>query len=164
MELQSYEVIAEIAVALAGFSGVAATLQRRAQHGFSERDRLALRQMLAWSGMALGFSLLPSALVAVGLSTEAALASCSGGLGLTMLVFSVFVLRRNRQVEHGGDRGPYPYLYAIVPLAVFAVIGALILNGLGVVALNPGIFQLGLLTCVGVGFTVFSAWLIYRVE
>ncbi len=114
--------------------------------------------------MALVFSLVPSALVETGVAVETTLVACSGALGLAMLLFSVFVLKRNRSVERTGDRGPYPYLYAVVPLAVFVEIGALLVTGLSVISLNPGIFQLGLLTCLGVGFIVFSAWLIYRVE
>ena len=92
---QSYEVIAEIAIALAGFSGVTATLQRRAHDGLNERDRLALHQMLVWSGLALAFSLLPAALVDSGISLERTQAACSLGLGSLMLAFMIFVLYRN---------------------------------------------------------------------
>jgi hypothetical protein len=164
MDGQSYEVIAEIAIALAGFSGVATALQRRAQDGFSERDRLALSQMLIWSGLALAFALLPGALVDSGISLDMAQRVCGFGLGLLMLAFSIFVLYRNRQIESAGDRGPFPYLYFTLPLAVFIEIGALLLNGVGLIGPNPGIFRLGLITCLSIGFIVFAGWLIYRIE
>lgn len=164
MDFQSHEVIAEISVALAGFSGMTAALQRRAQDGFTERDRLALRQMLTWSGLALVFSLLPAVLVELGISPEGTLAACSLGLGSLMLAFSFVVLSRNRRVERAGDRGPFPYLYLIIPIAVFIEIGALLSNGLGLIGPSLGVFQLGLVTCLLVGFIVFAAWLIYRVE
>ncbi len=164
MDGQSYEVIAEIAVTLAGFSGVAAALHRRSRDGFSERDSLALRQMLIWSGLALVFALLPSGLVDSGIPLERAQVVCSFGLGLLMLAFMIFVLYRTRQIARAGDRGRFPYLYLVVPIAVFTEIFALLLNGVGLVGPNPGIFRLGLITCISIGFIVFAAWLIDRIE
>jgi len=164
VDSQSYEIIAEISIALAGFSGMVAALQRRAQDGLTERDRLALRQMLAWSALAFTFSLLPAALIDLGVSHERTLTTCSLLLGLLMLAFSFFVLWRNHQVDRAGDRGPFPYLYLIVPVAVFAEIGALLLNSVGVIGPNPGVYRLGLITCLSLSFIVFTAWVIYRVE
>jgi len=40
---------------------------------------------------------------------------------------------------------------------VIAEIGALLLSGIGVVASNAGIYQLGLLTCLTIAFIVFAA-------
>ena len=61
-EESSLIVIAEIAAALAGFSGIAATFGRRADNPLSEVDRRRLNDLLSHSGIALFASLVPLAL------------------------------------------------------------------------------------------------------
>jgi hypothetical protein len=163
MNEPSYEIIAEVAIAIAGFSGVAGALERRTGPGFSERELLALRQVIGWSGLALLFSLLPSGLGDLGLSSMRVQAICSLALGALMLALSAAVLYRNRQIARAGDPGRFQLLYLTLPLPVIAEIGALFLNGVGAIGPSAGIYRLGLITCVAFAYFVFAAWLIYRV-
>ena len=71
METGGLDTIAEISVALAGFSGLAAAFRKRQFSEWTRRERLALWQILNWSVYTLFFALIPSAVLNLDIAQEA---------------------------------------------------------------------------------------------
>jgi hypothetical protein len=88
--------IAELAVALAGFSGVVVGLRGRAG-GLSPQDRFGMVHILSSSGAAMLFSMLPFALHAAGLEEATAWRATTLALGLFVLVASTLWLLAGRR-------------------------------------------------------------------
>ena len=77
--------IAELALGLAGFSGVVVGIQGARAGRLSRQDAFGLLHILSSSGAAMLFSLLPFALHEAGLSEAMAWTTTTLALGLTIL-------------------------------------------------------------------------------
>jgi hypothetical protein len=88
----------EVAIAIAGFSGIVAAVGRRGAGHWTAGDQLRLRILLTASGMSLVFAFLPFVLVDV---LEPA-RSWRLGSGLQALYFFGISIHRFRQASAGG--------------------------------------------------------------
>lgn len=89
----SYEfnyVVAELSLALAGFSGVIVGLGRSTAKSINRHDQFGLLHILLCSGFALIFSLLPVALPYAGLSVGSSHSIASALLACTMIFACAF--------------------------------------------------------------------------
>ena len=83
----------QVAIAIAGFSGIVAALDRRAAGHWTESDQLALRMLLTASSTTLIFAFLPFVLIDL-VSSQLTWRACSG-LFFIYLV-GITVLRRRQ--------------------------------------------------------------------
>ncbi len=145
--------IAELSVALAGFSGVVLGLRSARQGALSSHDRFGLMHILTGSGGAMLFALLPSALHAAGLEPELAERTATALLGAAFLVVAPIwgVLGRRTQPR-------FPMLFWS-----FVVSGALLGVALLVTSLwlpGPGtLLPLALMWLLGLAFAQFVVFL-----
>ena len=86
--------IAQVAVALVGFSGVVASLQVRANGSYSSEDAQLLRLLIERGMAALAFALLPALLGLLEISVHALWFSCSTLMAAYTLVSFLRLLRR----------------------------------------------------------------------
>ena len=130
--------IAEIAVALAGFTGVVAVLGSRRDHDWSPEERLQLRTLVETSLTALFLSFAPSVLGQVMASEAAVWRIANLLLGATHLAFiSRFFVRTQVAKPTGGQ---------LALLATgFSAIVAHFLAAAGLLPWYVAIFILGLL-------------------
>jgi hypothetical protein len=90
--------VIEVAIAIAGFSGIVAAVGRRGAEDWTEADQLRLRILLAASGGALGYAFLPFVLAdLVDLSVVWRLAS-----GLLAVHTTAITIHRIRQASTAG--------------------------------------------------------------
>ena len=76
-QAETFHVLAEVAVAFAGFASIAVLFRRRGDGEWSRRDAVRYRGMLVNSLSACAFALLPSILGAFGTPSTALWLSCS---------------------------------------------------------------------------------------
>ena len=91
--------VAELSLALAGFSGVIVGLGRSGAGSIDLHDRFGLLHILLCSGFALIFSLLPVALSYVGLSVGSAHSIASATLACTMIFACAFWMSTARTTK-----------------------------------------------------------------
>ena len=144
METGGLDTIAEISVALAGFSGLAAAFRKRQFSEWTRRERLGLWQILNWSVYTLFFALVPGALLNLDIPQEAIWRLMSATAFIAITVYAAALLVRSRRLTRGGEPAEgwaYP-LNSVV--GVSAAIGFLT-NATGVVEPGIGLYQLALL-------------------
>lgn len=146
--------IAEISVALAGFSAVVVGLRQTREGRWTRQDSFGVVHILASSGLAMVFSLLPLGLAAAGLSPSAAWTFTSFGLGLVVLVASLgWGLAARRTAPR------YPVLFWGFVASGVALGVALILGASGWLAPQGSLLPLALLWLLLVAFTQFASFL-----
>ena len=144
METGGLDVIAEISVALAGFSGLAAAFRKRQFSEWTRRERLALWQILNWSVFTLFFALVPSALLNLGIAQDTTWRLMSAIAFIAITVYAIALLVQSRRITRGGEPAKgwaYPLNSTV---GVFAAIGFLS-NTPRVVEAGIGLYQLALL-------------------
>ncbi len=133
MEGQSaLEIVAEVSVALAGFTGVVAAFGSRGGRGWTALDVLRFKMMLGTSLGALLFSLLPMALHHLGLTESTTWATSSALLLLFLVGNAVRDVRFSRTPEVRDDPAFSPLLGQIVGAIMIATTVLLTLNLIGV--------------------------------
>lgn len=138
--------VAEVAIALAGFSGVVAILGQRSSGEWSEPDWLRFAMLLAFSFGAVLFSLLPTLVLALGASEPAAWGISSGLLFVFLVTGYVIVVRRVSALGEVADREFPRAIGLTVGVISLPVLAMLALNALGVVFSREfGPFFLGVL-------------------
>jgi hypothetical protein len=139
--MQSYDTlqtIAEVAVALTGFSGVVVVLGTRGGSSWSKEDLVRLRTLVEPSLLALFGSFLPATIQLAGSSGPLTWRLSTGILGMLGLVTLIAFARRSHLIDTTvGQR----------VLMVISIIGlgALFLASAGVLVLYELIFVLGLI-------------------
>ena len=148
------EVLAEIAIALAGFSAIIVVFRRGSTTGSWEpEDVFRLRIMLQYSLSAAVFALLPAVGVEIGLHLSTVLRSLSLMLALLMLADIYIQLRA---VRHLPPRSLNPVLATVFVVVGVAVVAALVSNAAGMgLASESGIYL------AGVTWLVVSAGLMF---
>lgn len=146
--------IAEVSIALAGFTGVAVAL-RAGRGGLEEHDRLGLIHILAGSGLGIVFSLLPSIIHALGVSETASWRVATGGLGVSILAGSALWVAASRRVSPRFPRVFWGFVVAGVGLSI-ALIGA----ASPIFSIDGTLLPLGLLFCLMVAFSQFTTFLL----
>jgi hypothetical protein len=116
----SLETIAEISIALAGFSGLIAMVRSGPVHDWHPRVRLAFWISLDWSVTAVVLSLLPSLLNPLGLSSWSFL---NGVAGLVLISGLALMLRSHMKLNLEGAPTQNPWHWVVNTSII--VIGAL---------------------------------------
>ena len=147
--------IAELSLALAGFSGLVVGLRGMQTGEIQSQDRIGLSHILLSSGAALVFSLLPPVLVAAGIDTATAWKASS-------LALAVVILCATAAVANSARRTPPRSPWVFWPLLV---LGLGVGGGLGAVTLRPvsagaSLLPLALLWLLVVGFVQFAVFLV----
>lgn len=147
--------IAELSVALAGFSGVVVGL-RAGRGGDPPRQNLfGLLHILASSGAAMVFSLLPATLHAAGLDERIAWTTTSALLGTTVVVAAVLWAFATRATK---PRFPWVYWSFIASGIVLGLM--LLVSTTGWRAHEGSLLPLVLLWLLLVGFAQFATFLV----
>lgn len=130
--------IAQVSVALAGFTGVASALGRRRKNEWTPEERLQLRTLVETSLTAMFLSFAPGVLDLIVASESALWQLANLLLGATHLTFiTLFLLR---------TKGARPTIGQLVLLAIgFAVISGHFLAAVGLLPWYIAMFILGLL-------------------
>lgn len=120
--------LSEVAIALAGFSGVAAALNLHGQYTWSAREVRILWFLVMDSFFVLFFSLLPIPLDLAGWSQEMLWSVCSALLGSWFIIGNILAFKGEQKDRAASKSGHLPrimpILYAILVLAV--VIGVVL--------------------------------------
>jgi hypothetical protein len=122
--------IAEVGIAVAGFSGIVAVLGRRSEGDWSEADRLRLRLLLLVSFNTVLLSLLPMFLSAAGVVEEVWRAAS----GICLVYLLGIALYRVPQIARAREQSPREEtspLFLGLMVGLFATV--LVLQGVNVV-------------------------------
>ena len=95
---ESLSLVAELAVALAGFASLVTIIGRRRARDDAAIDAVRLRGMLEYSLLTAAFALLPLLPFHAGLSETATWRLCAAVFGATGGIYMVLVLRRLSQI------------------------------------------------------------------
>jgi hypothetical protein len=138
--------IAQISVALIGFSGLISVFSARAPVGLKPRDFSGLAMILASGAIPFIFALLPFPLHYLGLSESSVWGTCSAALALVAFLAAVIVAVVNRRLTLAGHPQRTPRTNRATQLCAGSLSGALALSALDVVLpRGPGIYLLALL-------------------
>lgn len=154
--------IAEISITLAGLSGIAAALRSSRIEHWPPRERLAFWLVLSTSLAAFFGSLIPPALVFLGIAEDSAWSVSCLILSLALLASISGALAQNRRLVRAGDHSPtplvwrllVPYLAVVATLLILSTWGVLLRSGLG-------IYYVGLVSFLVVACTAFVLFLRY---
>jgi len=150
-------IIAEIAIGLAGFSGLVAAFGQRPGHAWRGDQKVRIVFLVILSFGMITAALLPFALS--GISNAPALVwgipmVAYGLLALTLLGYWVVLSRRH------GFRLQFPLLSIGILVVAGGLQAAMILSGLGLLMpYSPALFLLGLLSVLVFGAAMFLALL-----
>ena len=143
MDTGELDVIAEISIALAGFSGLAAAFRSRMFSEWTPRERLGLWQILNWSVFTLLFALVPSALLNLGIPQEATWRSISAVAFFAITAYSLALLIQSRRLTRGGEPAK-GWAYPINTVLGFSAAIGFLINVAGVARPGIGLYQLAL--------------------
>jgi len=133
--------IAEISVALVGFSSIVVAIRGTNPNSWSQQDRVGLANVFAASVAALIGSLLPFPLQQLGLAEHQVWSASNAAFGLLLLSYLVFLLFRQR-----GTPPRVPFLFWLLVASGFLLGLALLLAAAGLVVLNgPGLLLVALM-------------------
>jgi hypothetical protein len=124
--------LAEVSIALTGFSGVVVFLGRRASGQWSESDQTRFWSLIESGLMALLMSLLPFAVRQLDSSTTMLWSVCSGVAAVPAVIGFVAWLRRARRAMLASDPEASPLLGIVAMTGWTAAIVALLLNAVGI--------------------------------
>ena len=150
MESQGFLVaIAQIAVALAGFSGLVVATRDASPKGWSPRDLWSLAWMFGASIGSLFLALLPSLLFFLRLRTEVVWMLASFLMAAFLVVFALTMALFSRRLSRLGERPRVRYFSTFATLLLF---GCGCLAGFGALGrfgqAAVGVFVLGLIACL----------------
>ena len=138
--------IIEVAIAIAGFAGIVAAIRHRDVTRWADGEQILLRMLLASSGTAVSFALLPAILFEVDLPEPAIWRA--GSISLLLWLFAAAALR-TRQLREIDSAPNFPQL---VPVGVVCSALLQILN-IYLEASWP--YLIGIFIIVVNGFTFF---------
>ena len=141
--------VAQIAVALAGFSGLVVATRGASPSGWSTRDTWSLAGMFGASIGALFLALLPSLLFFLRLPAEIVWMLASLFMAVFLVVFALTMAWFCRKLSKAGQPPRVPYFSTAATSLLFACgclagLGALGIFGQAVI----GVFVLGLMACL----------------
>jgi hypothetical protein len=140
--MAAFEILAEVAIGIAGFGSIAIALGRDGS-GWESGDFFRTSALLLTSLGALFLALLPIGLAETDLAPEWIWRGSSAAL-ITFIAVSSPVLYRLRQRHLSRDLWFGPALYAFIGTAIVGTVLAQLLNCLGLVfAPNPASFFFG---------------------
>jgi len=141
--------IAQIAVALAGFSGLVVATRGASPSGWSTRDTWSLAGMFGASIGALFLALLPSLLFFLRLSTEVVWMLASLLMAAFLVGFALTMAWFSRKLSRSGQP---PRVRYFVPAGTLMLLVCGCLAGLGALGMFgqavTGVFVLGLMACL----------------
>ena len=140
--------IAEIAVALIGFSGLIFVVRARDVTELETRDLSALAMIVSAGSIALAFSLLPLPLSHVGLSEPVFWRISSLLFGVTMVAAAGVFHFVNRRLVKSGHPERTPRLNRTALISAFLMGMLLALSASGAVPPGPALYLLGLVVCL----------------
>lgn len=138
------QLIAQLAVAVAGFSSVVVAYGRRHEQGWTVSDRIRLSLLVGDSLAVMFFALLPLVLQSYRPEPGWTWGLSSAALGLYVLTRGVMILPRVRGNVGTGGGSLHP---AVIALTAICLLGAVVLqalNLLGPKPFQPGLFVTGL--------------------
>ena len=151
----SLETIAEISIALAGFSGLIAMVRSGPVHDWHPRVRLAFWISLNWSIAAVTLSLLPSLLLPLGVTGWATL---NGIASLVLLIGLALMVYAHRQLNRDGfpTQNPWHWLanVSVIVVGALGTLTALVGSGDGA---GFEWFRFGTISCLLAAFPGFLA-------
>jgi hypothetical protein len=154
--------LAEIAVAIAGFSGIVAVFGARSAGQWSPDDRLRLAFLLICSLTVVFFSLLPFAMTALHLSGTVLWRAASGLLVIWLVLANVLALRSIARARPGFRSETRSWLKALVRTGDAAAVALLTYNVIWMA--EAGLFLLVLLWLLLQSVIMFAELLGYTVE
>lgn len=140
--------IAEIAVALIGFSGLIFVFRSRDITELEARDLSAIAMIVSAGALALTFALVPVPLSHLGLPEPTFWRLCSALFGVTLLGSVLVFALVNRRLARSGHAERTPVLNRVTPLLAFATAVLLLAAGLGALPPGPAVYLLGLVVCI----------------
>lgn len=162
MESQGFLVaIAQIAVALAGFSGLVVATREASPKGWTNRDIWSLAGMFGSSIASLFLALLPSLLFFLRFRTEVVWMLANLFMAGFLIAFALTMALFSRRLSRLGER---PRVRYVVTGAMFLLLGCGCLAGLGGLGrfgeAAVGVFILGLIVCLFVSALALVVFLI----
>jgi len=118
---------AEVAITLAGFSGIVAVLGRRGHGEWQPQERMRLTMLLASSFMAVFFAMLPIALLGLGLGEAGAWSVSSAILGACIAASHPMVSHFVRRMPGDAVASEFPRSLGAFVLVVSLLIALLLL-------------------------------------
>ena len=153
-ESNFYLSIAQISLALAGFTGVVVGLNRAEAGSMTAQDRIGLIHIMLSSGAALVFSLLPFAIESLGFGIGTTQRVTETLLGTVALAASLYWAKASKSVK---PRHPVPFW---ILLALGILIGAALLTtAIGAID-RLNFVPIALLWLLVVGFAQFFGFLV----
>ena len=144
--------IAEVAVAIAGFSSLVTVLGQRDRRAAVDIARL--RSMLIYSALAVLFALFPFAVNALGGNASVGWRISSAVFGVSLIAYARWVLRIIAELKSSG--APVFATRHLVRVIIWLTILVLFLNiFVSTPDLNAGLYLLGLLAVVSVAGFMF---------
>jgi hypothetical protein len=150
MESQAFLVaIAQIAVALAGFSGLVVATRGSSPSGWATRDIWGLAGMFGASLGALFLALLPIILFFLRIAPDVVWTVASAFMAVFMIVFAITMALSSRRLSRKGEP---PRVRYIVPSGLILLLSCGCLEALGALGrfgqAAEGVFVLGLVACL----------------
>ena len=135
--------LAEIGVAIAGFSGIVAVFGARSAGQWTPEDRLRLAFLLVCSLTVVFFSLLPFPMTALHLPVKALWRTASGLLAIWLILANFLALRSIARAQYRFQSKPRVWLKVVVRIGDAAAVGLLSYNVIWMA--EAGLFLLVLL-------------------
>ena len=145
--------IIEVAISLAGFSGIVAAVGRRGAGHWSNGEQLLLRILLTSSGAALLFAFLPFTMIDA-IDPFIVWRILSGLLATWLLGIGIY---RSRQGSAAGIRGRFGLRNPYYAIPSIAVVSLLTLNAIWLG--SSSLYVVGLLWITAIPFSTF-VWLL----
>ena len=150
------DVLAEIAIGLAGFSSVVVAFRRRGDAGgWTRGDALRFQVMLQGALAAALFAILPAAAMGLGISARVLWPSLSGLL-LTLMIGVTVLTARKILTMHFGSLSPMIAYFMFFSGGIVIIVQLLGITG-WLVPRGPGPYVFGV-TCL----TIYSGIMFYR--
>ena len=160
--IESLDTLAEVAITLAGFSGLAAAIRGRPFEVWVPRERFTFWMLFVFSLGALLFALIPSALHHFRLSDDTVWRLAS----LLMLLFiggaGYGTLIADQRLNRAGHARKLPIFFFVgwAPVVAGAVLLSLNVTGL-LVGVGPGPYYVSVVGMIGLGAMNFVGFLIF---
>lgn len=138
------QLIAQLAVAMAGFSSVVVSFGRHHEKGWTVSDRIRLSLLVGDSLAVMFFAVLPLALQNLEMGADLIWGLSSAALGLYVLIRSLKVLPRIRGHVGVDDRSLHPVVIALTAVCLLGTVALQGINVLGPWPLQSGPFVVGL--------------------
>jgi hypothetical protein len=153
--------ISQIAVALAGFSGLVVATRGASPTGWHPRDIWSLSWMFGTSIGALFLALLPILLFFFRLREEAIWTLANLVMAAFMVVFALAMASSSRRLSRAGHRPRVRYFSTAATLLLFICGGLAGLGALGIFSqVRVGFFILGLIACLLVSALALIVFLV----